>query len=284
MNLGATMATACETCGGALEPGMDVPPCLCELGALEPAPGVPEAEGGTETEARALKCPGCGAFLETGARRCGYCGIELASVRCWRCFELGFAGSSHCRRCGAALGLEGDAGPTGHRCPTCEAGELHLIDVGEHRIEECPSCTGVMVDHETLESLTRRREAEAGVRAIGSKRVELKVEEVRYRKCPKCDRVMTRKNFGRRSGVIVDVCADHGLWFDPHELTAVLEFVATGGLEESRQRDIDDAKAELSRRRLEALTQQHKSSNLYSHQTTAASSGALLSALSAFDW
>ena len=36
---------------------------------------------------------------------------------------------------------------------------------------------------------------------------------------------MRRINFGRRSGVIVDVCNAHGTWFDPGELAAVLRFV-----------------------------------------------------------
>jgi Zn-finger nucleic acid-binding protein len=41
---------------------------------------------------------------------------------------------------------------------------------------------------------------------------------------------MSRRNFGERSGVIVDVCATHGVWFDAGELAKVVEFVATKGL------------------------------------------------------
>jgi len=50
---------------------------------------------------------------------------------------------------------------------------------------------------------------------------------------------MHRRNFGRSSGVIVDVCAVHGLWFDRGELPRVLAFVAGGGLEraEARRRE-----------------------------------------------
>ncbi len=280
------MAKACESCGGALQAATDLPPCLCELEVVvAPSADVPEAIGGGAKEARALRCPGCGAGLETGARRCRYCAIELASVRCWRCFELAFSGTSHCGRCGATLGLEGDAGPSGATCPSCESESLHLIDVGEHRIEECPACTGVLVDHETLGRLTQRREAEAGVHVLGSKRVELQPEAVRYRACPRCPQVMTRKNFGRRSGVIVDVCTDHGVWFDAHELTAVLDFVATGGLEESRQRDLDDARAELSRRRLEALTEQQRARRAATlpPRSGFGSAAALLSVIGGFD-
>lgn len=212
----------------------------------------------SSSEADALQCPACGAAVEAKARRCGFCHTELATVRCWRCFDLSVAGCAHCGRCGAALGLEGDCGPTEHRCPGCGQDHLHLIQVGDHRIEECPACTGVFVTHETLTRLTETREREGGESVIGSKRIELKLEEVRYRNCPKCNKTMMRRNFGRRSGVIVDVCKEHGVWFDPNELTAVLEFVATGGLNETRRREADDARADLARLRRQAISEQQR--------------------------
>lgn len=51
---------------------------------------------------------------------------------------------------------------------------------------------------------------------------------------------MNRVNFGRRSGVIVDVCRAHGTWFDAGELVAALEFVAQGGLADSLRRERED--------------------------------------------
>jgi Zn-finger nucleic acid-binding protein len=44
---------------------------------------------------------------------------------------------------------------------------------------------------------------------------------------------MNRVNFGKRSGVIVDVCKEHGVWFDRGELTQAIEFVAKGGLDDA---------------------------------------------------
>jgi Zn-finger nucleic acid-binding protein len=61
---------------------------------------------------------------------------------------------------------------------------------------------------------------------------------------------MNRKNFGQTSGVIVDVCQKHGIWFDPGELPRVLAFVETGGLERARRRD-----EELRRNRREDQAQ-----------------------------
>jgi Zn-finger nucleic acid-binding protein len=77
---------------------------------------------------------------------------------------------------------------------------------------------------------------------------------------------MTRANFGRRSGIVVDTCRDHGTWFDRGELDAVLEFVRAGGVEEELDAtsdlagDPDDAaitravEAELS---AEAMKEKH---------------------------
>lgn len=42
---------------------------------------------------------------------------------------------------------------------------------------------------------------------------------------------MQRKNYGRKSGVIVDICAKHGVWFDLHELEEVLAWLRSGGVE-----------------------------------------------------
>jgi hypothetical protein len=45
---------------------------------------------------------------------------------------------------------------------------------------------------------------------------------------------MHRRNYGRKSGVIVDTCQQHCLWFDHEELGAILDWVRQGGLERAR--------------------------------------------------
>jgi hypothetical protein len=41
---------------------------------------------------------------------------------------------------------------------------------------------------------------------------------------------MNRRNWGQKSGVIVDVCQHHGLWFDLDELDRLLRWMRTGGV------------------------------------------------------
>jgi Zn-finger nucleic acid-binding protein len=63
------------------------------------------------------------------------------------------------------------------------------------------------------------------------------VQTVRYGPCPDCAKLMNRVNFGKRSGIVLDACSQHGTWFDADELRRVVEFVRDGGLERARTRE-----------------------------------------------
>jgi hypothetical protein len=58
-------------------------------------------------------------------------------------------------------------------------------------------------------------------------------EEIAYRRCPSCSGRMQRRNFGRRSGVVVDWCGHHGTWLDAHEMEDIAAFVLEGGLDDA---------------------------------------------------
>jgi Zn-finger nucleic acid-binding protein len=84
--------------------------------------------------------------------------------------------------------------------------------------------------------------------------VEIKREaNVRYLECPTCAQLMHRKNFASCSGVIIDSCRGHGVWFDRHELEAILRFVADGGLDQAREKELrrQEAAAQHARARLD---------------------------------
>jgi Zn-finger nucleic acid-binding protein len=57
--------------------------------------------------------------------------------------------------------------------------------------------------------------------------------DVVYRKCPECAGTMQRKNFAKRSGVIVDWCGKHGTWLDADELEEIAAYVLAGGLDKA---------------------------------------------------
>jgi len=107
-------------------------------------------------------------------------------------------------------------------------------------LDECGACKGVWTDVETLSSIRanslKLAEMDASTEA---KPVQFSpdIDNIRYLPCPVCKKLMNRVNFGRISGVIVDVCKGHGTWFDPGELQHIVEFMRTGGINEARRRE-----------------------------------------------
>jgi len=79
----------------------------------------------------------------------------------------------------------------------------------------------------------QRRAAGAALAPSERERRAAWQERVAYRRCPECGANMLRKNFGKRSGVILDWCGGHGTWLDAHEMEDVAAFVLAGGLERS---------------------------------------------------
>lgn len=134
------------------------------------------------------------------------------------------------------------AAPEGTPCPRCGSRltERSLHDVQEL---ECDECLGLFLDRATLDRLGTPEGK--GLRLAFPKRARTDADRtVRYLKCPVCKRLMNRTNFGRMSGVIVDVCKDDGVWFDAGEVNAIIDFVERGGLERARRREEEERAAE----------------------------------------
>jgi Zn-finger nucleic acid-binding protein len=203
-------------------------------------------------EAQTLRCPGCGAAAASDAPSCGHCGSRLATVSCPSCFGLMFLGSRHCPHCGAKAARAAAEGPA-LPCPRCRA-EMQAVQVGSARVQECPACSGVWLDTETFAEVCTSREEQAAVlhfsAASAPAREAAPEATVRYVPCPACGKLMNRVNFQRISGVVVDVCREHGTWFDADELRRIVEFIRAGGLEAARERERQSL--EWERRRLEA--------------------------------
>lgn len=128
-------------------------------------------------------------------------------------------------------------------CPVCHT-RMQTIDVGKKipfLIERCESCFGLFFDKEELEMMI-----ELSVK--GSRNVNIKVlqeltenprfvDVVVYRRCPVCLKQMNRKNYAGRSGVIMDECAEHGIWLDPGELRQIMEWIKAGGLKRAQRQN-----------------------------------------------
>jgi Zn-finger nucleic acid-binding protein len=102
----------------------------------------------------------------------------------------------------------------------------------------CARCRGIWLDPASFRRLCEEEarppdDETAIVRSPGANpagRAASRGDRVRYRACPECAEVMNRSNFGRTSGVVIDVCRPHGAWFDRGELAAIRGFLRSGGL------------------------------------------------------
>jgi Zn-finger nucleic acid-binding protein len=185
----------------------------------------------------AMTCPGCGAGVSPDVIACGYCQLTLATLACPGCFARMVLGCKHCPHCGVLVApLQGEA--SGAPCPACKH-ELHAAEIGTSKVNECDTCGGIWINVDTFRAIVADRDGAIPLGAgspVAAPRVLPKAEPVRYRACPACTKMMNRVNFGRISGVVVDVCKGHGTWFDAGELRDAVAFVRSGGLAEKLRR------------------------------------------------
>jgi len=137
------------------------------------------------------------------------------------------------------------------QCPSCDLPTRTELVCGEP-LDRCDACGGEFCTHPALRRLLAAHAPPPGSSTSTYARPSPLSDPMRYRKCPTCGGMMLRKNFRESSGIVVDVCSAHGVWFDQGELGMVFEFAATGALataERDAMRRVD------SRRRLDAYEQ-----------------------------
>ena len=215
-----------------------------------------------DQSAQKLSCPGCGATVPVGTHECSFCRAELLLRACPRCFGRVFHGARYCDQCGAEVtqpataDLEGHATP--RNCPRCQEPILVAQLVGDVLLDECPQCRGVWLDASAVERVIAERSRTDDLlvkrKPVIADPVPAVASERMYLSCPDCETLMNRVNFGRCSGVIVDVCRGHGTWFDASELPRVVEFVTSGGLERAAARDLEDQRTQARQAKTEATT------------------------------
>jgi len=149
-------------------------------------------------------------------------------------------------KCGALLPAPAFVAEGAGRCPDCRL-DLVAHAFGAVGYAECPRCSGLFLKREAFEAVTKDADTRAKVRlaeppaeaaaAPLGKGASGALPAVRYRPCPTCAKLMNRTNYGGGSGIVLDGCRDHGLWFDKGELAAIVAFLEKGGWDKVRQRE-----------------------------------------------
>ena len=200
-----------------------------------------EARSPKVVEAAVSRCSACGAVARGQDDDCSYCGSEIVRAAhrggliCPECMARNLDDARFCLACGTGFKPRAPIADTPElRCPCCERW-MGVSEVGGLVVQECQKCHGMWAAGEVFSSLLDRAAAVAKDRAEGGEDAAPRVEgdnpaksRVEYRRCPACDDLMGRKNFRKRSGVIIDVCRLHGTWLDAHELERIAGFVLSG--------------------------------------------------------
>lgn len=198
-------------------------------------------------DAAVRRCGSCGALLPDAADDCDYCGARVVregelSLICPECYARNARASRFCTGCGVEFRPQPvpDAGG-GVGCVRCGT-PTELRRIGGVAVHECAACNGLWVPgtafddlvNRAIEAWQREEPARLDVRAPRRTGGNPASERVEYRKCPACGQVMARRNYRHTSGVIIDVCREHGTWLDADELERIAGFILSGGLDRAK--------------------------------------------------
>ena len=199
----------------------------------------------------ALNCPNCGGAVSSDKTQCEFCRSRLKTMACPKCMGLMFVGCEYCGHCGAKmLKAETSALENAGDCPRCKT-KLGGLQIGDIGLQECARCGGLWSAPDMFESICADGENQSAVLNFAGGRSEITGQpaQISYVPCPECKQLMNRSNFARSSGVIIDLCKQHGVWFDAEELPKIIGFIRQGGLEKARQREKLEIKEERDRLR-----------------------------------
>jgi Zn-finger nucleic acid-binding protein len=214
-------------------------------------------------EAAVVRCSSCGAPRGKDVSTCSFCDSSFSlherdlHTICPGCMARISDRASYCHSCGTAIAPQlGAGGRTDLDCPACGAGSKlrsRLLDERGLTVLECGACAGMWLGADLFARLASdANEVRVAVEALGAgglEAVDLPLQRIDpshrlYRPCPTCGSLMHRRNYGRKSGVIVDTCRDHGVWFDHGELAQILRWLRSGG---ARRANLE---ADLERREI----------------------------------
>jgi Zn-finger nucleic acid-binding protein len=185
----------------------------------------------------ATSCPNCSAALAGNTGLCDYCGTYVG-------LDL------------HAAHISTVAAESERHCPHCEI-PMRTVDLSGNdslHVEHCESCHGLFFDNGELKQAMEEgvSNAAAGDRELINQIVNGRYQQrtVKYVSCPVCLKQMARRNFGYRSGVVTDICPQHGVWLDNGELRQLLEWKKAGGEEMHQRRDqLADARRKNKQRK-----------------------------------
>jgi len=213
------------------QPGQTFP-CVC--GATV------EVRAARPHDAAVVRCSSCGGTRGAGEPACRWCGSEFTlderdlNTMCPQCLTRISDRARHCHACGVAVAPQpvGAADPS-RPCPICPGGPAlrHRALGADLALLECARCGGLWLAPGPLRDLVARASVPGQAAQIlgplagkgPAARERPAAAGPLYRACVVCTQRMNRTRFAGRTPVVVDYCREHGVWFDPDELSTALD-------------------------------------------------------------
>jgi len=233
-------------------------------------------------DAAIVRCSSCGgAHGKEQEPYCRYCGSSFTlheqdlNTICPHCMTRISSKARFCHSCATPIVVDDlNYEKTSLPCPNCDGENLHSRKMAEQvfTLKECNICAGIWISADVFFHLEQQAQKEAVSGSLiharniefNQKRKNEKIDPTKfYKKCPQCEVVMQRKNYSGSSGIVVDVCYKHGMWFDIHELDEILEFIRSGLLLKHQEKAARIAKRIKKRKNKKPIIESD-----YSHLTS----------------
>ena len=209
-------------------------------------------------DADVVRCSSCSAPRTKGTAACEHCRADYTlherdlHTVCSSCMTRVSDRARYCHHCATPIAPQGSVGqPTKTGCPAC--GKRHKMNgraLGDPPISvlECSRCAGLWLGLDAFRSVADRARDDSiadpamliGESSSPKTGTPAGPNDAFYRQCPECRTVMNRRNFGRGSGVVIDSCKEHGMWFDAQELSGILRWIRQGGEARAKKRQADE--------------------------------------------
>ncbi|MHC4410409.1 MAG: hypothetical protein ACYS0F_15575 [Planctomycetota bacterium] len=224
----------CPGCGNEIDAGQECPVCASRR----------ERRKTNVERLETSLCPSCGNTIY-GIAPCAVCNADRAPRRrgeqrrtlCGGCGNEIDAGEE-CTICSSGRGgKRRRKGPEGVvACIGCEL-PMEEQDWDGVAVRMCPSCQAMLFPPSALERVLNKLRDSAEhidyaevVREFRDRHKTQRVaKSIRYKHCPVCDEMMVRRNYANASGIILDVCGDHGHWVDQNAFAELSDWVTRGG-------------------------------------------------------
>jgi len=244
----------CTGCGNEIDDGVECPMCADKLARRESREQEREQE--VEVEPQELTtsfCQKCGNSVY-GDGPCEICSAAYVQ-------DANDASAGLCPGCGNEV-------EDIHDCPICQTGHgrrraprsacnrilcinctlpMDDQDWDGVPVRICDSCQAALFPPKALEQIldklretTEKLDYADVVKDLQAARdARGTVKDVRYRNCPDCNKPMSRVNYDKTSGIMLEHCGHHGTWVEQRAFTELSDWITRGGdqlAERARQR------------------------------------------------